>query len=73
MSFPGVVPVDTPPSARRKWSGADIISRHGVMLPADHAPGERMLLLRAGAYTRPCSTVGFNGFPPLAVQVLEDL
>lgn len=51
---------------------ADIIYRHGVMLPADLAPGERVLLLSAGAYTWPCSTVGFNGFPPLAVQVLED-
>ncbi len=51
---------------------ADIIYRHEVMLPADLAPGERVLLLSAGAYTWPCSTVGFNGFPPLAVQVLED-
>jgi ornithine decarboxylase len=44
---------------------ADVMYRHGLELPLDLAPGERVLVMSAGAYTGCCSTVGFNGFAPL--------
>lgn len=44
---------------------ADVMYRHGLELPLNLAPGERVLVMSAGAYTGCCSTVGFNGFPPL--------
>lgn len=49
---------------------ADVMYRHGVELPLDLRAGERVIFLSAGAYTASCSTVGFNGFPPLEVQIV---
>lgn len=49
---------------------ADIVYRHGVELPLDLVPGERVIFLSAGAYTASCSTVGFNGFPPLSTHII---
>jgi ornithine decarboxylase len=46
----------------------DVLYRHGIELPLDLAPGERVLFLSAGAYSASCSSVGFNGFPPLQVR-----
>jgi ornithine decarboxylase len=39
-------------------------------LPLDLAPGDRLNLLSVGAYSTTYSTIGFNGFPPLDVEVL---
>jgi ornithine decarboxylase len=39
-------------------------------LPLDLAPGERLILESTGAYTATYSSIGFNGFPPLDVEVL---
>jgi ornithine decarboxylase len=47
---------------------ADVLYRHQVELPLDIAPGERVIFLSAGAYTATCSSVDFNGFPPLTMQ-----
>jgi ornithine decarboxylase len=41
-------------------------------LPLDLAAGDRIEILGTGAYTATCSSVGFNGFPPLATYVLGD-
>jgi ornithine decarboxylase len=49
---------------------ADILYHHGVEAPLDLAAGERVVFLSAGAYTTSCSSVGFNGFPPLTAQCL---
>ena len=50
---------------------ADILYRHDLTAPSDLRPGDRVLILSAGAYTATCSTVGFNGFPPLPTFVLD--
>ncbi|HTY72631.1 MAG TPA: type III PLP-dependent enzyme [Actinomycetes bacterium] len=39
-------------------------------LPLDLRPGERIVIRSVGAYTTSYSTVGFNGFPPLELEVL---
>ncbi len=39
-----------------------------VELPLDLAEGDEVRLLSAGAYTTTCSSVGFNGFAPLATR-----
>ena len=39
--------------------------RHRYRLPVDLRPGDRLLLLSAGAYTTTYASVGFNGFAPL--------
>jgi len=49
---------------------ADVLYHHGVELPLDLDPGERISFLSAGAYTASCSTVGFNGFPPLRTRCI---
>ena len=49
---------------------ADVLYRHSVELPLDLRAGERVIFLSAGAYTASCSTVDFNGFPPLATRRL---
>jgi ornithine decarboxylase len=36
-----------------------------VDLPANLVEGDSIDFLAAGAYTAPCSSVGFNGMPPL--------
>ena len=46
---------------------SDILYRHKIELPLDLRAGERIFLLSAGAYTASCSSIAFNGFPPLAV------
>lgn len=40
-------------------------------LPLDLSPGDRLHLCSAGAYSTTYSTIGFNGFPPLDVEVLS--
>jgi len=45
-----------------------VLYRHSVELPLDLEAGERVIFLSAGAYTASCSTIGFNGFPPLATR-----
>ena len=47
-----------------------LYERHPYDLPLDLAEGDLVQLLNAGAYTAACSTVGFNGFPPLATYIL---
>ncbi len=44
--------------------------RTPVELPLDLAEGDRVALVTAGAYTTSYSSIGFNGFPPLQVQIL---
>jgi ornithine decarboxylase len=45
---------------------ADVLyRRHRYRLPVDLRPGDRLLLLSAGAYTTTYASVGFNGFAPL--------
>jgi ornithine decarboxylase len=39
-------------------------------LPLSLAPGDRLHLLSVGAYSATYSTMGFNGFPPLDVEIL---
>ncbi len=51
---------------------ADVLyERTMVELPLDLAEGDTVRLLGAGAYTSCYSTVGFNGFPPLATHVVR--
>jgi ornithine decarboxylase len=40
--------------------------------PLTLAAGDRIEILGTGAYTSTCSSVGFNGFPPLPTYVLGD-
>ncbi len=40
-------------------------------LPLDLRPGDRLFLHSVGAYSTTYSTIGFNGFPPLDVEVLS--
>jgi ornithine decarboxylase len=40
-------------------------------LPLDLRAGERLYLQSVGAYSTTYSTIGFNGFPPLDVEVLR--
>jgi len=46
----------------------DVMYDHdrAVLLPSDLCVGDTLLFSNAGAYTRSYTTVGFNGFPPLA-------
>lgn len=49
----------------------DVLYQHcGYRLPRDLAEGDRVELLTTGAYTVTYSTVGFNGFAPLATYVI---
>ncbi len=41
-----------------------------MMLPLSLKAGDRVLIRNTGAYTSSYSSVGFNGFPPLAVVVI---
>jgi ornithine decarboxylase len=47
-----------------------LYERHPYELPLDLAEGDLVELMSAGAYTAACSSVGFNGFPPLATHIL---
>ncbi len=50
---------------------ADVLyEKRPVMLPLALAVGDRVLIRNTGAYTTTYSSVGFNGFPPLDVQVI---
>lgn len=52
--------------------GDDVLYRRTpVALPLDLAAGDVVDLLHAGAYTASYSSIGFNGFGPLAVHVVE--
>ena len=41
-----------------------------VMLPVDLKAGDKFIIKSCGAYTSTYSTVAFNGFPPLRVEVI---
>ncbi|RYH09813.1 type III PLP-dependent enzyme [Tropicimonas sp. IMCC6043] len=50
---------------------ADVLyEKRPVHLPLTLAAGDRVLIRNAGAYTSSYSSVGFNGFPPLAVVAI---
>jgi ornithine decarboxylase len=50
---------------------ADILYQHvDYQLPLDLAAGDEILIHSAGAYSTTYSSVGFNGFEPLDVEVL---
>jgi ornithine decarboxylase len=50
---------------------ADVLyEKRPVMLPMSLKAGDRVLIRNTGAYTSSYSSVGFNGFPPLAVVVI---
>ncbi|SNS73272.1 type III PLP-dependent enzyme [Tropicimonas sediminicola] len=50
---------------------ADVLyEKRPVHLPMTLAAGDRVLIRNTGAYTSSYSSVGFNGFPPLAVVAI---
>ncbi|MGI1661136.1 type III PLP-dependent enzyme [Palleronia sp. KMU-117] len=50
---------------------ADVLyEKRPMMLPATLKAGDKVLIRNAGAYTSSYSSVGFNGFPPLAVVAI---
>lgn len=50
---------------------ADVLyEKRPVMLPVTLKAGDRVLIRNTGAYTSSYSSVGFNGFPPLAVVAI---
>jgi ornithine decarboxylase len=52
--------------------GDDVIYQHTAYdLPLTLRPGDRVDLLSAGAYTASYSSVGFNGFAPLATHCID--
>ena len=51
--------------------GADVLYEEaGYALPLDLAAGDRVRLLKAGAYTATYASTGFNGFPPPAAYYI---
>ena len=51
---------------------ADVLyEKRPVNLPLTLAAGDRIVIRNCGAYTSSYSSVGFNGFPPLDVVVLD--
>ncbi len=51
---------------------ADVLyEKRPVQLPLALAPGDKLRILCTGAYTTSYSSVGFNGFPPLAEVFLD--
>jgi ornithine decarboxylase len=50
---------------------ADVLyEKRPMMLPLSLKAGDKVLIRNAGAYTSSYSSVGFNGFPPLAVVAI---
>ena len=50
---------------------ADVLyEKRPVLLPLGLRAGDRILIRNCGAYTSSYSSVGFNGFPPLVVEVI---
>lgn len=50
---------------------ADVLyETHKINFPVDLAYGDRVIVLNCGAYTSTYSSVAFNGFPPLRVEVI---
>ncbi|WP_375280579.1 type III PLP-dependent enzyme [Pseudooctadecabacter sp.] len=50
---------------------ADVLyEKQPVLLPLSLSAGDRVVIRNCGAYTSSYSSVGFNGFPPLAVMVV---
>lgn len=50
---------------------ADVLyEKRPMLLPQTLQAGDRVLIRNAGAYTSTYSSIGFNGFPPLAVVVI---
>ena len=43
-----------------------LYDKAGYQLPLDLKVGDKVQIIAAGAYTTTYSSVGFNGFPPLA-------
>lgn len=51
---------------------ADVLyQRTDYQMPLALEPGDRVFILSAGAYSSTYSTVGFNGFPPLDVEIVQ--
>ena len=51
---------------------ADILYEdYKYKVPNNLKEGERVYILTAGAYTMSYSSVGFNGFPPIATHILQ--
>lgn len=52
---------------------ADVLyDKKRVTVPAGIKPGDRVIIPCAGAYTMTYSTVGFNGFDPLEVVIVQE-
>ncbi|WP_243612659.1 type III PLP-dependent enzyme [Shimia aestuarii] len=50
---------------------ADVLyEKQPVQLPLGLAAGDKIMIRNCGAYTSSYSSVGFNGFPPLAVEII---
>ena len=48
------------------WAGEGCIIEQPYDLPVSLAIGDKVLIEACGAYTTTYSSIGFNGFPPLA-------
>ena len=72
---PDCVSTETSPCilAGPTCDSADVMYEdHKINFPNDLSFGDRFIILNCGAYTSTYSTVAFNGFPPLAVQVIGE-
>jgi ornithine decarboxylase len=50
---------------------ADVLyEKRPIQLPMSLKAGDKVIIRNCGAYTSTYSSVGFNGFPPLAVEVI---
>jgi ornithine decarboxylase len=50
---------------------ADVLyEKRPIQLPVSLRAGDKVIIRNCGAYTSTYSSVGFNGFPPLAVEVI---
>ena len=53
---------------------ADVMyEEHKINLPIDLTFGDKFVILNCGAYTSTYSSVAFNGFPPLRVEVIQNI
>lgn len=69
--YPGDEPMGPVVLAGPTCDSADILYRAAdYRLPKGLASGDRLVLLSVGAYSTTYSTVGFNGFDPLDVEVI---
>jgi ornithine decarboxylase len=69
--FPADEPSGSVVLAGPTCDSVDVLYQSGdYRLPLSLRPTDRLLLLSLGAYSMTYSTIGFNGFPPLDVEVL---